>query len=114
MRVDNSILCNFLVTFRPNWWIIGAIFEEICIYVEELRGFGQPLIPFHLLIRELQAGPYMVRYWVCQNTAVPFAPTVCMSIVMHLRKLAGRFVDILSTSYYRSLTHGFVFALFLS
>ena len=73
---------QFLVTFRPNWWIIGAIFEEICIYVEELRGFGQPLIPFHLLIRELQEGPYMVLYWVCQNTALPFAPTVCTSIVI--------------------------------
>ena len=53
----------FLVTFRPNWWIIGAIFEEICIYVEENEGFGQPLIPFILLIGELQMGPYMVTYW---------------------------------------------------
>ena len=54
---------KFLVTFRPNWWIIGAIFEEICIYVEENEGFGQPLIPFILLIGELQMGPYMVTYW---------------------------------------------------
>ena len=53
---------KFLVTFRPNWWIIGAIFEEICIYVEENEGFGQPLIPF-ILIGELQMGPYMVTYW---------------------------------------------------
>ena len=51
------------MTFRPNWWIIGAIFEEICIYVEENEGFGQPLIPFILLIGELQMGPYMVTYW---------------------------------------------------
>ena len=54
---------KFFVTFRPNWWIIGAIFEEICIYVEENEGFGQPLIPFILLIGELQMGPYMVTYW---------------------------------------------------
>ena len=54
---------KFLVTFRLNWWIIGAIFEEICIYVEENEGFGQPLIPFILLIGELQMGPYMVTYW---------------------------------------------------
>ena len=54
---------KFLVTFRPNWWIIGAIFEEICIYVEENEGFGQSLIPFILLIGELQMGPYMVTYW---------------------------------------------------
>ena len=54
---------KFLVTFRPNWWIIGAIFEEICIYVEENEGCGQPLIPFILLIGELQMGPYMVTYW---------------------------------------------------
>ena len=31
--------------------------------MEENEGFGQPLIPFILLIGELQMGPYMVTYW---------------------------------------------------
>ena len=85
---------KFLVTFRPNWWIIGAIFEEICIYVEENEGFGQPLIPFILLIGELQMGPYMVTYWCVSE---------CCSLIGSHRLYVYRNVMDLKTSQYSTV-----------
>ena len=91
---------KFLVTFRPNWWIIGAIFEEICIYVEENEGFGQPLIPFILLIGELQMGPYMVTYWCVSE---------CCSLIGSHRLYVYR--NVMVTSCHDAADHA-VFSLF--